>query len=85
MNRESGIGSQVGESGIGSQVGESGVGSQGYFDALFRPRACHFVSIEMCGTIFVVVMVYETCKTIYSIHYAWLRGTSCGVYAYYFA
>ena len=73
------------ESRIGSQVGGSGVGSQGYFDALFRPRVCHFVSIEMCGTIFVVFLVYETYKTIYSIIHAWLRGTSNGVYAYYFA
>ena len=73
------------ESGVGSQVGESGVGSQGYFDALFRPRACHFVSIEMCGTIFVVILVYETCKTIYSILHAWLSGTSSGVYTYNFA
>ena len=82
---ESGVGSQMRESGVGSQVGESGIGSQGYFNALFRPRACHFVSIEMCGTIFVVFLVYETCKTIYSILHAWLRGTSCGVYAYFFA
>ena len=66
-------------------MGESEVGSREYFDALFRPRACHFVSIEMCGTIFVVFLVYETCKTIYSIHYAWRHGTSSGVYTYYFA
>ena len=66
-------------------MGESGVGSRGYLDAIFRPRACHFVSIEMCGTIFVVLLVYETCKTIYSILHAWRHGTSSGVYAYYFA